>query len=86
MIVDDLDQFDMKSFEVQVDLEVIRRVMWKLVMNSIQATTRGLISITISYKPATESQTEGSTMERLQVVIQDTGKGMEQKFVDGENS
>ena len=53
-------------------------------MNSLQATTDGLVSISISRKSARESKELGSQTERLQIVVTDTGKGMEQKFVEGE--
>lgn len=81
---DDLYGFDWTLFKAQIDLEVIRRIIWKLVMNSLQATHRGLISITISRKSPRDSHELGMAAERLQIEVADTGRGMEEKFVEGE--
>lgn len=81
--IEDLYNFDLSQFKTQMDLEIVRRIVWKLVMNSLQATTDGLISISISRISARESQEIGSKSERLQIVVTDTGKGMEEKFVEG---
>lgn len=81
--IEDLYNFNWNLFKTQMDLEIVRRIIWKLVMNSMQATTEGLVSISISRKSARESKELGSLTERLQIVVTDTGKGMEQKFVEG---
>jgi signal transduction histidine kinase len=86
VVAEDLGAFDWKNFQCQVDLEIIRRVVWKLVMNAIKATRRGLISITISRKLPNESRESGSSLESLQIEVQDTGTGMQKKFVEGECS
>lgn len=83
MTVKDLYNFDSSQFKTQMDLEIVQQIVWKLVMNSLQATTDGLISITISRKSARESDDIGLRSERLQIDVIDTGKGMEQKFVEG---
>ena len=80
----DIDAFDWSDFKAQTDLEIIRRITWKLVMNAFQATKEGLIEIIVSLKSSSDLQTDKEMIERLQIEVHDTGKGMDQKFVEGE--
>jgi signal transduction histidine kinase/CheY-like chemotaxis protein len=82
--VEDMYKFDWSTYKTPIDLEAIRRIVWKLVMNAIQATTKGIITITISYKPFLEKDKAKpvASINRLQITVQDTGKGMEQSFID----
>ncbi|UZJ55554.1 hypothetical protein CBS101457_004874 [Exobasidium rhododendri] len=82
VVIEDLHKYDWTTFKAQIDLEIIRRVLWKLVLNAIQATSEGIISVVISYKPPQENPTDPPSVDRLQIKVKDTGRGMTQEFVD----
>lgn len=77
-----------------LNLEAIRRVTWKLVMNAMQATPDGIVWVKVRHRvmqvdspqipPAANARNVCESVHTLEIEVKDTGKGMSPVFRKGE--
>lgn len=83
--VRDLGRFSFDEYQIRLDVDVLRRILWKLVLNSLQSTKEGLVHISIARRASDKNAIgQKSPLDRLEIVVEDTGKGMNEDFVRGE--
>ncbi|CAO1616262.1 unnamed protein product [Jaminaea pallidilutea] len=65
------------------DCEALTRITSKVVVNALQATEKGVVSVNLGIKPADASTRLGrvSDLHDLHLTVSDTGKGMSEDFL-----